>query len=106
MCRTKWLIFRVCGTTLRAERRLGRADIALAMRKKLYGIGREFKDTDDEQRFIGHQEKSLPILAQLKSWLNKPQSRVALQSALGKVVIYLVNNWSGMERYVETCFLL
>ncbi|MNJ30425.1 Transposase IS66 family protein [compost metagenome] len=45
----------------------GRADIALTMINKLYGIERELKDGSDEQRFIGRQEKSLPILAQLKS---------------------------------------
>lgn len=47
----------------------GRADIALTMINKLYGIERELKDgDDDEQRLIGRQQKSVPILAQLKSW--------------------------------------
>lgn len=41
----------------------GRADIALTMINKLYGIERELKDSSDGQRFIGRQEKSLPILA-------------------------------------------
>ncbi|NWE36635.1 IS66 family transposase, partial [Pseudomonas gingeri] len=52
---------------------------------------REFKDTSDEQRFIGRQKKSLPILAQLKSWLDKTQSQVTPQSALGRAVHYLTN---------------
>lgn len=52
----------------------GRADIALTMINKLYGIERELKDVSDEQRFIGRQEKNLPMLAQLKSWLDKTQS--------------------------------
>ena len=41
----------------------GRADIALTMINKLYGIERELKDIRDEQRLIGRQEKSLSILA-------------------------------------------
>ena len=45
----------------------GRADIALTMINRLYGIERELKEVSDEQRFIVRQEKSLPILAQLKS---------------------------------------
>jgi hypothetical protein len=53
----------------------GRADIALTMINKLYGIERELKDVSDEQRFMGSQEKSLPILEQLKSWLNKRSRR-------------------------------
>ncbi|MGY3302843.1 transposase [Pseudomonas sp. PvR086] len=83
----------------------GRADIALTRINKLYGIERELKDVSDEQRFIGRQEMSLPILAQLKSWLDKAQSQVTPQSVLGKAVNYLASNWSRLERYVEVDFL-
>jgi len=79
----------------------GRADIALAMINKLYGIERDLKDDSDELRFIGRQERSLPILGQLKSWLDKTHSQVTPQSVLGKAVHYLANNWSRLERYVE-----
>jgi hypothetical protein len=64
----------------------GRADIALTMINKLYGVERELKKVSDEQRFVGRQEKSLPILAQLKNWLDKTQPQVTAQSALGKAV--------------------
>lgn len=58
----------------------GRADILLAMINKLYGIERELKDVSDEQLFIGRQEQSLPILDQLKSWLDKTHTQVTPQS--------------------------
>lgn len=83
----------------------GRADMALAMINKLYGIERELKDANDEQRLTGRQEKSLPILGQLKSWLDKTQAHVTPQSVLGKAVNYLASNWSRLERYVEAGFL-
>jgi transposase len=83
----------------------GRADIALTMINRLYGIERELKDGSDEQRFIGCQEKSVPILAQLKSWLEKTQPQITPQSVLGKAVNYLASNWSRLERYVEAGFL-
>ena len=83
----------------------GRADIALTMINKLYGIERELKDVSDEQRFINRQEKSLPILSQLKSWLDKTQPQVTPQSVLGKAVNYLASNWSRLERYVVAGFL-
>lgn len=79
----------------------GRADVALTMINKLYGIERDLKDASDEQRFIGRQERSLPILEQLKSWLDKTHSQVTPQSVLGKAVLYLANNWNRLERYVE-----
>ena len=75
------------------------------MINKLYGIERNLKDLSDEQRFIGRQKISLPILAQLKSWLDKTQSQVAPQSVLGKAVNYLANNLSQLGRYVAAGFL-
>lgn len=77
------------------------ADIALTKINKLHGIERELRDVSDEQRFMDRQEKSLPILAQLKSWLEKTQSQVTPQSVLGKAVNYLASNWNRFERHVE-----
>ncbi|TBN43371.1 IS66 family transposase [Pseudomonas sp. BGI-2] len=83
----------------------GRADAALTMINKLYGIERVLKEMTDEQRFAGRQEQSLPVLTQLKSWLEKTQPQVTAQSALGKAVNYLASNWSRLERYIEAGFL-
>jgi transposase len=79
----------------------GRADIALGMINKLYGIERGLKDVSDEQRHHGRQQHSLPLLAQLRAWLEKTQPQVTAQNALGKAVNYLASNWSRLERYVE-----
>ncbi|WP_037006617.1 IS66 family transposase [Pseudomonas asplenii] len=83
----------------------GRADIALNLINKLYGVERDLKDTTDEQRFIGRQQDSRPILQQLKNWLEKTLPQVTPQSVLGKAVHYLANNWSRLERYIEAGFL-
>jgi transposase len=83
----------------------GRADVALAMINKLYGIERDLKDVTDDQRFAGRQAQSLPVLTQLRSWLEKTLPQVTAQSALGKAVHYLGNNWSRLERYIEAGFL-
>ena len=83
----------------------GRADIALNLINKLYGIERELKEVTDDQRFVGRQEKGLPVLAELKSWLEKTHPKVTKQSALGKAVSYLASNWSKLERYIEAGFL-
>ncbi|TFB34654.1 IS66 family transposase [Pseudomonas sp. F01002] len=83
----------------------GRADVALTMINKLYGIERGLKEMTDEQRFAGRQEQSLPVLSQLKNWLEKTHPQVTSQSALGKAVGYLASNWSRLERYIEAGFL-
>lgn len=83
----------------------GRADVALGLINRLYAIERELKDADDEQRYLGRQQHSLPVLAQLKAWLDKTQPQVTAQNALGKAVNYLASNWSRLERYVEAGYL-
>lgn len=83
----------------------GRADIALNLINKLYGIERDLKDLDDEKRYQGRQEKSLPALTQLHAWLEKTQPQVTSQNALGKAVGYLASNWNKLVRYTEAGFL-
>jgi hypothetical protein len=83
----------------------GRADIALNLINKLYGIERDLKTCGDAERKIGRHEQSLPILAQLKSWIEKTQPQVTAQNALGKAISYLASNWSKLERYVEEGYL-
>ncbi|VXD04538.1 conserved hypothetical protein [Pseudomonas sp. 8Z] len=79
----------------------GRADMALNLINKLYGIERDLKDAPDSERLAARQQRSQPLLDQLKAWLDKTQPRVAGQTALGKAVNYLTSNWSRLVRYVE-----
>ena len=59
---------------------------------------RQHKEVTDDQRFVGRQEKSLPVLAELKSWLEKTHPQVTTQSALGKALGYLASNWGSIEK--------
>ena len=83
----------------------GRADIALGLINKLYGIERELKAASDDVRQAGRQQHSVPLLAQLRAWLEKTQPQVTAHNALGKALGYLASNWSRLERYVEAGFL-
>ena len=53
------------------------------------------------ERLSARQQRSQPVLDQLKAWLDKAQPQVAGQTSLGKAVNYLANNWSRLERYIE-----
>ena len=79
----------------------GRADVALNLINRLYAIERDLRDASDEQRYLGRQQYSLPVLEQLKAWLDKTQPQVTAQNALGKALNYLASNWSRLVRYVE-----
>lgn len=83
----------------------GRADIALNLINKLYGIERDLKEVGDEHRYEGRQQNSLPVLAQLHAWLEKTQPQVTAQNALGKAISYLSNNWNKLVRYTEAGYL-
>ncbi|MDT4862433.1 IS66 family transposase ISPa82 [compost metagenome] len=75
--------------------------MALNLINKLYGIERDHQDGNDTERYQARQQHSLPILEQLKAWLDKTQPQVTAQNALGKAVNYLASNWSRLVRYVE-----
>lgn len=87
------------------KRKTERADIALTLINKLYGFERELKDVSDEQRFVVREDKSLPILAELKNCLDKTQPQETSQSVLGEAVSYLASNWCRLEHYAEAGFL-
>lgn len=83
----------------------GRADIALNLINKLYGVERDLKESRDEDRKAARMERSVPLLTQLKSWVEKTQPQVTTQNALGKAIGYLASNWNKLERYVEHGYL-
>lgn len=83
----------------------GRAGIALNLINKLYGIERDLKEVGDEHRHESRQQNSLPVLAQLQTWLEKTQPQVTTQNAQDKAISHLASNWIKLVRYTEAGFL-
>ncbi|MGX5793171.1 IS66 family transposase [Pseudomonas sp. E2-15] len=83
----------------------GRADIALNLISKLYGIETAYKEKSDELRKKARQDLSCHVMEQLREWLRKTLPYVTTQTALGKAVTYLANNWEKLKRYVEEGYL-
>ncbi len=79
----------------------GAADQALAWIGKLYLLERKYADTSPESRYQARQADALPILEQLRSWLDKQLPRTAPKTALGKALHYLDTQWSRLVRYTE-----
>jgi transposase len=67
---------------------------------KLFGLERELKETDTEQRHLGRQHHSQSLLNPPKAWLDKTQPQVTAQNALSKAVNHLASNWSRLVRYL------
>ncbi|MBC7859383.1 MAG: IS66 family transposase [Burkholderiaceae bacterium] len=79
----------------------GRADEAIDLIGKLYGIESEHKDATVEARALARQRLSVPALAALKAWMDKTLPTVTPKSALGKALAYMQKYWSRLTRYTE-----
>jgi transposase len=82
-----------------------RAHQALAYYGQLYELERRAKDWDEASRLRLRQELALPILAQLKAWLESEREAVLPKSPLAEAIGYAMNNWSALIRYTEAGFL-
>lgn len=88
-------------TRVQAKGKKGRADEAVALIGRLYGIERDCKEANDAERFLARQKFSLPVLAELREWLDKTRPAVVPKSALGKALSYMHDYWGKLIRYVE-----
>jgi transposase len=93
---------------LQPKGKTGKPDQALSWIGRLYGIERALRaqqerdgDLKAEDVYQARQAQALPILGQLRSWLDKTVPVTAPESALGKAVGYLDQQWPRLVRYVE-----
>lgn len=73
--------------------------------QKLYAIEARMKTEAVSERKRVRQMQSIPILNQLKAWLDEHVKLVAPKSLLGKAIHYALGQWSYVIRYVENGLL-
>ncbi len=78
-----------------------KADVALGKIRRLYAIEKEIKDLDNGKKKQARQALSLPILKDLKSWLEKNVSRVPKDGLVYKAISYTLNQWDYLIGYCE-----
>lgn len=88
----------------------GRAGEAIKRIRELYRIEREVDaeviegETPDERiarRLRARRERSVPLLNDLRTWLDETLPKTPPQSALGKALAYLDKYWDRLKRYTE-----
>lgn len=79
----------------------GKADEAVALIGKLYGLEREHKDSSVQARYQARQTTGAAVLAQLRAWLDKTQPLVTPKSALGTALAYMDNLWPRLTVYIQ-----
>jgi transposase len=80
-----------------------RSMVMLAYVRLLYEVEREARDRalDGAGRRALRQEKSVPILTDIETYLKREQKSVLPKSPIGEAIGYALNNWSALIRYCE-----
>ena len=81
------------------------AQTALIEISKLYEIEAELKDLSAEERATERRRRAAPILAAFKNWLEKTYAKCPPRGALGKAILYCLNRWKALVRYLDDGYL-
>lgn len=80
----------------------GKADQALAYIQQLYRIESDIKEKTSLEKLTVRQQQSQPIIDKLKSWLDKSIAHSPPESAIGKALYYLHEQWPRLIRYLDS----
>ena len=76
-----------------------KADRVLSFINKLYMIERQIKELSVDEKYQQRQQKSIPVLNKLKTYLEDNQHKVPKDSLTGKAMTYLSNQWEKLTVY-------
>lgn len=81
------------------------ANVALDYIGKLYAIEREMRERDipptSLERLATRQQKSMPIMAEFKAWLDRLAPMLLPESKLGKAVHYALGQWPKLQVFLD-----
>ena len=78
-----------------------KAGVALGYIGKLYAIEREQKERSDAERYQARQTRSMPLLAEFKTWLDNNVGKVMKGSLTRKAMEYTLGQWPYLVGYCE-----
>jgi len=87
--------------TAQPKNKMGRADLAIKKIGKLYQIEKAIKGLSANEKYNIRQEKSQPLLNDIKKWLDKTILQVLPKSAIGKAIQYSLNQWHKLSGYIK-----
>lgn len=83
------------------KKKTGKADVALNLIGKLYGIERGIQDKLPQEKQKIRQEKSKPIIEKLYNWAIENKEKVPRSLKLGAAISYLLNQFHKLTTYLE-----
>jgi transposase len=67
----------------------------------LFNIEREINGLSAEKRLRARQERSVPLLVELETWLREQRNKLSRSSNVLKPINYMLNRWAGFARFTE-----
>jgi transposase len=80
---------------------LARGLEALARIKQLYEVEDAAEGLAAAEHLALRQERALPRLASMKTWLDEQYAKVLPRSVMGGAIGYALGNWQALLRYTE-----
>ena len=78
-----------------------RAAALLGMARERYAVEDEAKALKDDVRREPRQQRSVPVLAKIKAWLDEQIKLVLPRSPMAGAIQYTLNQWNALCRYCE-----
>ena len=80
--------------------KVSKADVAIGKIRKLYAIEKRIEALPPEEKTRQRQQLALPVLNDLKAWLEKNRTRVPKDSLTYKAMQYTLNQWELLTGYL------
>jgi transposase len=87
---------------IQPKNKTGKSDQALAYIQQLYHIESDIKQKTSLEKFTARQQQSKAIIDKLKIWLDKSIVHSPPESAIGKALFYLHQQWPRLIRYLDS----
>jgi hypothetical protein len=68
---------------------------------RLYAVESDIRDKNADERRAIRQERSLPLLAELESWLRAKLEMISQKAKLAEHIRYTLSHWKGLTRFVD-----
>ncbi len=82
-----------------------RAAAMLTFVRDLYAIEDDARPLTDNERRAMRQARSVPILKEIKTWLDRERDVVLPRSPMAQAITYALNQWDALNVYVREGFL-
>jgi transposase len=77
------------------------ASEALERIARLYVIEKTIRGQSADERRAGRQERSKPLVIELKAWFEQQLARVSGKSLVADAIRYALNRWDGLTRFLD-----